>query len=240
MFGVPAQSDFDLRFSVFRIPVRVSPWFWLVSALLCPGSILQQDARTLVIWVLCVFVSILIHELGHGLVAKLFGFWPSIALVGMFGLCDTQAERQTPWQRIAVLFGGPGAGLLTYAVLWGGYIGLGRPQLTRVGELTFVFLLEINLYWSLFNLLLPVIPLDGGRITSEVLSLIFRRNGARYALVISLIVAALVAAFMFIQNQFYMAILFSIFALMSYMQLQSIYQMARYGSYDSGDDWWKR
>jgi stage IV sporulation protein FB len=239
MFGVPSHTDFDLRFRVFGIPVRVSPWFWLVAVFLCPGGIMQGP-RTLVIWVLCLFVSILIHELGHGLVAKLFGFWPSIALVGMFGLCDSQAERQTPWQRLAVLFGGPGAGLLTFGLLLAGDRLLGHPRLTEVGAQTLEFLLEINLIWSLFNLLLPVIPLDGGQITMVVLTMLSRRSGARWALVISLVTAGLMAAFMFSRGNFFMAVMFSYFAIFSYMQLQSIYQVARSGSFDSGDDWWRQ
>jgi len=237
MFGVPAHSDFDLRFRVLGIPVRVSPWFWAFAALL--GWQLSSNPRTLVIWVLCVFVSILIHELGHGLVARLFGFWPSIALVGMFGLCDSQAERQTPWQRLAVLIGGPGAGFLTCGLLVGGYRLLGYPRLTEVGRQTLDFLVNINLFWSIFNML-PVIPLDGGQITSVVLTMLFRRSGARWALVVSLVTAGLVAAFMFAQENFLMAIMFSYFALLSYMQLQSIYQVAKSGSSDSSDDWWRQ
>jgi Zn-dependent protease len=185
--------------------------------------------------VLCVFVSILIHELGHGLVARLFGFWPSIALVGMFGLCDSQAERQTPWQRLAVLIGGPAAGFLTFGALIAFRILLGNRQLTPVGETAFAFLAEINFWWSLFNCA-PVIPLDGGQITSVVLTMINRRNGARWALVISLICGSLIAAWMFSTNHFYMAFLFAYFAVMSYMELQSIYQTAKYGSQD---DWWR-
>ena len=66
----------------------------------------------IVIWIGCVFVSILVHEYGHGLMSRLFRCSPSIVLYGMGGLCSSESERQTPWQRLAVLFAGPGAGLL--------------------------------------------------------------------------------------------------------------------------------
>ena len=66
------------------------------------------------VWVACVFVSILVHEYGHGLMAKVFDCSPSIVLWGMGGLCYSQAERQTPGQRLAVVLSGPGAGFGLY------------------------------------------------------------------------------------------------------------------------------
>ena len=62
----------------------------------------------MLIWIGCVFVSILVHEYGHGLMSRLFRFSPSIVLYGMGGSATPRAERQTPWQRLAVLFAGPG------------------------------------------------------------------------------------------------------------------------------------
>ena len=66
----------------------------------------------LLLWVACVFVSILVHEYGHGLMAKAFHASPSIILWGMGGLCETQSNRQTPSQRLAVVLSGPGAGFV--------------------------------------------------------------------------------------------------------------------------------
>src|SRR6185312_7868300 len=62
------------------------------------------------------FLSILVHEFGHGLMARAFGDQPSILLYGMGGLCYTAAGRQTPGQRLAVLASGPGAGFLLFGL----------------------------------------------------------------------------------------------------------------------------
>ena len=77
MFGTVAPTPFDLKFSIFGIPVRVHPLFWLVSVIMQWNV---HDPRTTLIWVVCVFVSILIHELGHALTAKSYGWPPHIVL----------------------------------------------------------------------------------------------------------------------------------------------------------------
>jgi Zn-dependent protease len=53
-------------------------------------------------------------------------------------------------------------------------------------------LLWINLYWPLFNLL-PVWPLDGGRVSRELFAWRSRNNGIRYSLILSIVVAAILA-----------------------------------------------
>src|SRR5204863_10187816 len=64
------------------------------------------------IWMACVFVSILVHEYGHGAVARAFGGTPSIVLWAGGGLCSSEADRQSPRQRLAVVLSGPGAGFV--------------------------------------------------------------------------------------------------------------------------------
>src|SRR4051812_11429490 len=104
MLGIPAPTDFDLRFRWLGIPVRVHPMFWLITALL--GGVGRPDTtiQGVLLWIVCVFISILVHEYGHGLMARAFGYRAAIVLFGMGGLCASEGERQTPGQRLAVLF----------------------------------------------------------------------------------------------------------------------------------------
>ena len=79
----PAETDYDLRFMVFGFPVRISWTFWLGAVVIgynfCryfaaldgspvpfQGGAVMGIGPLLVVWTLCLFVSILIHELGHG------------------------------------------------------------------------------------------------------------------------------------------------------------------------------
>jgi len=121
MLSMPARTQFDLNFRLFGIPIQVSPWFWLVAAMLGYG-ISDERPQILLIWVACVFISILIHELGHGLTGRLFGYHPRIALYWMGGLCASNEPERTPRQRLAVLLMGPGAQILlvglVFAVGW--------------------------------------------------------------------------------------------------------------------------
>jgi stage IV sporulation protein FB len=109
MFGA-SETPYDLRFQALHIPVRVHPFFWLVMFML---GFHQNDPNNIpvaLIFIACGFVSVLVHEYGHGLVARAFGSQPSILLWGLGGLCMSDKDRQSPGQRLAVLLCGPGAG----------------------------------------------------------------------------------------------------------------------------------
>jgi membrane-associated protease RseP (regulator of RpoE activity) len=237
MLGMPEPTAYDLRFRLLGIPVRVHPLFWLVTlAMGANGG--TDDILPVVIWIGCVFVSILVHEYGHGLTARLFRCSPSIVLYGMGGLCDCQSDRQTPWQQLAVLFAGPGAGLLFFFCIEAGLIALGEPR-GMVGREIVWDLKQINLGWSLFNLL-PIWPMDGGRITGVVLTMFNRRKGMNWAHVVSLVTAALVAMVWFKSNQMFMGIFFAFLAVINFQILQAHHHTAKYGALEEDADWWKR
>ena len=70
LFEPPPPTRFDLCFTLFRVPVRVHPLFWLIAALF--GGI-TGDLRTLIIWVASVFLSVLVHKMGHAPAMRRFG-----------------------------------------------------------------------------------------------------------------------------------------------------------------------
>jgi membrane-associated protease RseP (regulator of RpoE activity) len=221
MFGIPAPTAFDLKFRLLRIPVRVSPWFWLVSAMMFSSG----DPNELLLWVPCVFLSILVHEMGHGLVAKSFGGHPQITLHGMGGLCSSEGER-TFGQRLAVILAGPGAQLLLLGLLlavapfwlgisWRGDVTYAKslfgffphqndPGFAEIKSAVdlrgpkslhlFFYLFEINLFWPLLNLL-PLYPLDGGQATQTIWSRLDPRHGARRTHILSMLTAGIIAAY---------------------------------------------
>jgi Zn-dependent protease len=263
MLGVPDTTAYDLRFRVLRIPVRVHPLFWLVMALLSHGG---NNLKVTLIFVACAFVSVLVHEFGHGLMARALGYWPSeVVLYGMGGYCVCEFERQTFRHRLAVLLSGPGAGfvLLGVVVLVGfGAFGIApRDSLALIDPLDLthgnpiqVFLrlrgeaavrcyydlLAINFWWGIFNLL-PIWPLDGGRITEVLLSMHDRRHGTRRAHIVSLIAAGLLAMWRFRHEDIIMGIWFAYFALINFQVLQALHQHAKFGGLVEDDaDWWKR
>ena len=167
MFGIE-PTPFDLQFSLGRIPVRVHPGFWIVGVL---GGWHPDDLRLTFIWVMCLFVSILIHELGHALVAEAFG-WPSEILLYHFGgLAFSQRyHNHTPWRSIAVSIAGPAAGFALFGLIFLSLIFFGHTAWfeDRYVEYAIGQLIFINLGWGLVNLA-PVLPLDGGQICRSFL-----------------------------------------------------------------------
>jgi stage IV sporulation protein FB len=105
---------------------------------------------------------------------------------------------------------------------------------------TIWFLIIINLFFGLINLL-PVIPLDGGRISEILFMLHNRRAGRRRAYIVSLVTAGLAAIFFFQRESLFMAVIFAMCGFQSYQMLQMMHQQASYGgSYEDDADWWKR
>jgi Zn-dependent protease len=263
MLGIPAATPYDVRFTLLGIPVRIHPLFWVISAVLGWSSSVQGVA----IWVGCVFLSILVHEYGHGLTARAFGYPAGIVLHGMGGLCYSDGERQTPRERLAVLAAGPGAGFALFGLLVVGLfllyrvtpaesvgllltlLGLNELPLTTLlklrplgqfGLFAVLNLMYINVFWGLVNLL-PIWPLDGGQIAGVVLGGVNPRHGRRWAHVVSLLTAGVLALVSYMRFQWiFGAIFFGMFAVSNYQALQVLHAQARYGSFEGDEDWWKR
>jgi CheY-like chemotaxis protein/Zn-dependent protease len=244
-----SETPYDLRFRFLGIPVRIHPLFWLVAVVL---GWKDHDLPAVALWVACVFVSILVHEYGHALMAKAFDYSPSIVLWGLGGLCYSEGERQSPGRRLAVVLAGPGAGFL----LAGLVIVLTAVvfRLTPTEELDgllkggagtdFLFqacgnLIWINVVWGLVNLL-PMWPLDGGQATQVLLSLVDRARGQRWCHIVSLLVSGALAIVVITKtNDMFLSIFFASFAIINFQILHSIHQAQSMGLYQE-DEWWRR
>src|SRR5262245_21070979 len=89
MFG--EGTPFDLQMTLVRIPIRVIPTFWLMAMVL--GW--DPDRLDLVfLWAMCVFGSVLFHELGHALTAAAFGYDPHIVLYHFGGYAAFFPDRE--------------------------------------------------------------------------------------------------------------------------------------------------
>ena len=227
--------------------------FWLVAALLGQDT-LRLGGGTFLLWIACVFVSVVVHEFGHALTARYFGADPSVLLYGMGGLC-VYREQQTRPQRLVVLLMGPGAGFLLLALVVvltttacgisiGDFWNLRFRSARMVPPVPVIFaahfLAQINLIWGLFNLL-PIMPLDGGQVAEILLNFHNRAHGTRRAYILSILTAGLAAIFCVRMQSYWNAVLLGLLALNSYQVLQTLHYQAKYGdSFYDDADWWKR
>ncbi len=171
------------HFALAGIPVRVEPVFFLVTAYLGLG---ESQVGLMVAWVAVVFVSILLHELGHALAYRRYGSPAAIVLWGLGGL--TVGRAQTPRRSIVVSLLGPLTGLFVL-----GLPALWLQQQDVVTDPSAAAVLDmvvwVNVAWSVVNLL-PVLPLDGGNVARDLIALATRRPGDRPARYLSVVTAA--------------------------------------------------
>lgn len=190
----PAPSPYDLNFRLLGTPVRVSPWFWLMTAIL-GWPMTDNGMLYLGLWIACVFVSILLHEFGHVWAGKAFGSDASIVLYSFGGLAVGASDQRQRWQRIVVYLAGPGIQLALWGALYYAVQKMTADPPEWIGH-AILMMLAINWYWPILNLL-PVWPLDGGRVTREICTFA-SRNGVRVSLGISVAVAGFLAAHAFL------------------------------------------
>lgn len=245
----PPRSQYDLNFRLFGIPIRIHPYFWLVTVLLASGGGGMRPAELLT-WVVIVVVSILVHELGHAFMQRHFGGRLWITLYGLGGLASCDDCDRRPSSQILISLAGPAAGfLLALAVagalrLTGHVVGMNvgntesipagvnsmslplatvywSPLASRDANYIVAQLFWINILWGLVNLL-PIYPLDGGRVARELFSLHNARRGIVLSLQLSIVAAALMALYGALRmHSPWTALFFGYLAYSSYAMLAS-------------------
>ena len=242
-FVTPPHTRYDLNFSLAGIPVRVHPLFWLMALLL---GFRSGGVVDLLIWVVAVFFSILVHELGHSLMMRAFGQDSRILLYMFGGLAMPEASYRgrglsavssESKRKILILLAGPLAGFLLAALIVALVAALGGlvSMTTLFGIIPLpvaVFLnggiinsvinafLWMNVFWGFVNLM-PVYPLDGGQIARILFLKADPWDGLRKSLWLSFVSGIILAiAGFFLFRSSFMAILFLILALQSYATLR--------------------
>ncbi|MBF2021467.1 MAG: site-2 protease family protein [Hydrococcus sp. C42_A2020_068] len=173
--------------SLFGIPFYIdSSWFLILAfvTFINAGDVnasgLSGSSPLLgwfagLILALLLFASVLLHELGHSLIARSQGISVnSITLFLFGGIASLDRESKTPGEAFLVAIAGPVVSLILFALFF---------SLTRLGSesslLGFVAadLAEINLVLALFNLI-PGLPLDGGQVLKAV---VWKCTGDRFS-----------------------------------------------------------
>jgi Zn-dependent protease len=190
--GQPGQArrpQRDARLGIiiarpFGIPVYISPWWFVVAAVLVvlysnsntlPGTVHGLVPRYLlgIAFVVLLYLSVLVHELSHCVVARRFALpVRRILLYPLGGFSEIEKEPPTPGQEFLVSAAGP---VMSLALAG---IGIGVNLLLDLRGIPRVLIDRVilaNAVVGVFNLL-PGLPLDGGRVLRAGLWKVTGRN----------------------------------------------------------------
>ncbi len=161
--------------SLLGVPVRFHFTFVLLAVFLVAIGLEGPSGAEAAIYVLALFSCILMHELGHALVARHYGIGTHEIVLFPIGGVARLERNPKPREELWIALAGPMVNLAIAAALIGGAAAMSgsvdwnsvfaRKSGSLMGQIA-----AGNLLLALFNLL-PAFPMDGGRILRSMLAL---------------------------------------------------------------------
>ncbi|MFW6280586.1 MAG: M50 family metallopeptidase [Halanaerobium sp.] len=165
IFGIPVKIHFSL--------LIILPFFaWAFGSNIIYLTEYTEIARRELIFnpyilgavmAVLLFISILIHELSHALVARANGLETTdITLMLLGGLANMEDFSEEPEKEIKIAASGPAASLIIGGILI--FLASFSPDfIIEDIRLVILYTGQLNIFLAIFNLL-PAFPSDGGRI----------------------------------------------------------------------------
>ncbi|OYW75982.1 MAG: hypothetical protein B7Z37_11000 [Verrucomicrobia bacterium 12-59-8] len=181
-----------LRFTLFGFPIQIHGMFWLNTALMggAFSANTPEQFRGLLAWVVAVLLSILIHELGHALAMRNYGDHRVGIVLYAFGGLAIGSKPRTQQEDFLVSAAGPVLQIL-FGLAVGWSVTLWPPPWLWLHQMLDAFTV-VSIFWALLNLV-PVLPLDGGRLCQAYLG----PRKLRQVLTISIVSAVILALLSF-------------------------------------------
>jgi Zn-dependent protease len=208
-----------MKFRLFGVDVEIQMFFWLTTALFAWPDLKAGRFDHAAAWVAVVFVSVLVHELGHALAVKRHKIEPSIALHGMGGTTSWMPGASiSRVDHILISLAGPFAGfalgglVIAFQYFAPGLVG----RLPLLAQYAMSLSLWVNIGWGLVNLI-PVLPFDGGHVLEHALG----PKRGRLTAMISGTIGALVAIYAGTHGWIWMALLFGMGAIQSFQRFNA-------------------
>lgn len=147
---------------------------WIVFSEMQRGSDLMATLLS-VAFVLTIFLCVVLHELGHALMAKRYGVGTKmITLLPIGGVASLERIPENPKKELMIAIAGPAVNVVIAFVLW-----VVLPPLrelpdesffSRITPANFLYLLFfVNMMLVVFNAI-PAFPMDGGRVLRALLA----------------------------------------------------------------------
>lgn len=194
--------NFKIKLFSFKgIPVYIKPLFLLLFVFLKIPLVIS------------IFIAVLLHELAHAWFAKHYNLpVESIWIDILNGAADIDLKNATPGQSIGVVIAGPLINLLFFFLSLLAYAKFGHEYFR-----TFSW---VNLNLFVFNIL-PIFPLDGGRITRDIITLVTKNKQKSVVIgsYLSIITSVIVAYYFFLQHEWIIVVVMSFFVLVNVLLL---------------------
>ena len=163
---------------IFGIELRIHLTFFLLLLIVFASAISEHGLRAGVmsaLFICALFACVVIHEVGHSLIARHFGKeTKSITLLPIGGVAAIEEMPKKPAQEIAIALIGPLINLVIAGLLYvlaGRKVGVTVPGLYLESGRAFIAgLIGVNIMLAIFNLI-PAFPMDGGRVLRGILAM---------------------------------------------------------------------
>lgn len=210
-----------MNFTFLKIPLYIHPSFWILVLLF--SGIIESQSIASFFYIFIIFISLIVHEYGHGLTALYFGASPKIELHA-FGGTTYHNNNLTKKQDFLITLAGP---LFESLLIIIPFYFLKFHIFHHYYINYFLYLTyKINLFWCLVNLI-PLYPLDGGKLCKYLLSSKWGTNGDKASIIISIICGVLGSSY-FLANKYYA--FGSIFVMYGLQNLQMLRQFKLFSS----------
>jgi len=225
--------------TVYGIPIRLH----ISLVLLLPLLIGVYGPVRGIVYGLSLLTSIVLHELGHSVVAIRKGCRvQQILLLPIGGAAQMESLPRRPWDELQMALAGPAVSLALFAAFYffGAYLPLTKDApflgvwgLNGVQEIGIV-----NLVLAVFNLL-PAFPMDGGRVLRALLA---RRLGRLSATRIAARIGRIIAVLMLVWSLYlwwrgYGFSMLSVVAVFVFWAAGAEYRAVRYQEWHRLQEW---
>ncbi|MEE9594973.1 MAG: CBS domain-containing protein [Candidatus Hydrothermarchaeales archaeon] len=197
--------------SVFGIPIELHISFVILMGVLALAS-MAFDSGGFLLYILLLFFFVLLHELSHSLVARKYDVKiDRIVLLPFGGVSAMEKIPEDPSKELTIAIAGPMLNFVVAAVValplilspggmerfYQGFFSLALPR-DLLGLAAVI--LKVNILLGAFNLFVPALPMDGGRIFRAILAF---KLGFVEATELSSGVAKVIAVMMFFFGLFF-------------------------------------
>lgn len=202
-----------INFTLLNIKVNIH-FSFLIFVLIFIGI---EDILSfkMILQAIVLFLSLLIHEYGHGLTALYFGKNPEINLVAFGGNTTYNSYKITQKQDFFITLNGPL--FQSLLILLAFYLLKSNIFYNYYLRYFLHITMDFNIFWCLVNLI-PLYPLDGGHLMRSLLTMKFKEKGLKISLIISSSCSVLGSTYFFTNNYFFFAILFFFYGIQNYQE----------------------